>query len=209
MEKNNKRIELSDERLFESFNVEIKKNVVSVNIYTEELLKIEGLVNNKNDFVERLEFVLSKSAELIPSLILNAMNDSIIKSENNDDIKKIQIANELLKNTTNIPLQDFIKHYIMIERNDIMNEYEDEKDILRLDKCIEYIVESEFDITGWGLNEIPVYYDYVFFNKEKKKAFDLIIYNLNDRVIPSYIDRNYNDQDATTIQEAIEKYLSA
>lgn len=117
---------------------------------------------------------------------------------------KMQIASELLKNSTNIYIQNLIDKYIenihVIENNKCENE-----ELIRFDNCISYIKKVGFDIIDWMLFEIPIFYSYCFWNKKTKKAFDLAVWNIGE-VIPRYLDCGANEQDAKTIQEAIEKY---
>lgn len=116
---------------------------------------------------------------------------------------KLRIAKELLKNTKNIYLRLFIEKYIanfdeIQSNNNSLIEY------LYFDKCIEYIEKSKFYINGWGLWEIPISNIYIFYNKNRKQLFDLIIDDKN--IIPAYIDEECNSINANSILEAIEKY---
>lgn len=119
-------------------------------------------------------------------------------------MEKIQIAHELFNNTSNVYLKKFISEYIEnieeIESNKCV-----EKEFIRFDNCITYIKEVDFDIAGWMLFEIPIFYSYCFWNKITKKAFDLAVWDIGE-VIPRYLDNCSNEQDANSIQEAIEKY---
>ncbi|HHD2783169.1 TPA: hypothetical protein ACOTHR_000602 [Clostridium perfringens] len=124
---------------------------------------------------------------------------------------KLDIAKELLKNTKNINLKNFIEEYIN-NLNEIQNKNNKELETLGLfkyiyfDRCLEYIVNSNFNIIEWCLWEIPLSNIYTFFNANRKEYFDLIVYN--DNVNPQYLDENYNTSDAISIQEAIEKYIN-
>lgn len=124
---------------------------------------------------------------------------------------KLDIAKELLKNTKNINLKNFIEKYIN-NFDKIQNKNNKELETLGLfeyigfNKCIEYIVNSNFNIREWCLWEIPLANIYTFYNKNRKEYFDLIVYN--DNVNPQYLDENYNTSDADSIQEAIEKYIN-
>lgn len=115
-------------------------------------------------------------------------------------MNKLDIAKKLLKNTKNIHLNFFIEEYINnFNGSEIKN-----KKHMDFDKCIEYINKSKFDVTEWGLWEIPLPNIYIFYNKNRKEFFDLIIDD--KKIIPSYIDKNYNSIQANSIQAAIEKY---
>lgn len=120
-------------------------------------------------------------------------------------MEKIEIARELLKNTTNKYNKVFIKDYIRILEIDDIKKCHDE-DLLRFDKCISYMKEVGFDINGWMLFEIPIEYAHCFWNETTKEAFDLDIFEVDVEVIPTYLDNRSNEQEAKTIQEAIEKY---
>ncbi len=127
-------------------------------------------------------------------------------------MKKLEIAKELLKNTKNIHLKFFIEEYInnfneIQSKNNKVFEELDLFEYIYFDKCIEYINQSKFDITGWCLCEIPIANIYLFYNENRKESFDLIV---NDKynVIPEYLDENCNSSEANSIQEAIKKYIS-
>lgn len=119
-------------------------------------------------------------------------------------MEKIQIANTLLKNTINKYLQGFIKEYILnieaIEQRKCENET-----FVRFDNCISYLKEVDFNITDWMLFEIPIFYSHCFWNTNTKQAFDLAVWDIG-KVMPRYLDSRANEQNAKTIQEAIEKY---
>ncbi|MDZ4994420.1 hypothetical protein GNF80_15845 [Clostridium perfringens] len=124
---------------------------------------------------------------------------------------KLEIAKELLANTKNINFKNFIEKYIN-NFNEIQNKNNEELETLGLfeyinfDRCIEYINNSNFNISEWCLWEIPLSNIYTFYNENRKNYFDLIVYN--DNVNPQYLDENYNTSDANSIQEAIEKYIN-
>ncbi|HFE9702249.1 TPA: hypothetical protein ACGA34_002276 [Clostridium perfringens] len=124
---------------------------------------------------------------------------------------KLEIAKELFSNTKNINLKNFIKEYIN-NFDEIQNKNNKNLENLSLfkyinfDRCIEYIVNSNFNIREWYLYDIPLSNIYTFYNENRKYYFDLIVYN--DNVTPQYLDENYNTSDANSIQEAIEKYIN-
>lgn len=122
-------------------------------------------------------------------------------------IYKLRIARNILKNTEKKYLRLLIEEYITnfdeIQSNNQSNN-NSLLEYLYFDKCIEYIEKSKFYIKGWGLWEIPISNTYIFYNKNKKQLFDLIIDDKN--IIPAYLDEKCNSIDANSIQEAIEKY---
>ena len=128
-------------------------------------------------------------------------------------IEKSKIALELLKNSSifmlrfNISygniMKTFLEDYLKkIDSGEKLNE-----DLLDFDSCVEYMRKCCFDITGWMLWEKSTSYSYChfycFYNESTKKAFDLVV--LNGEVTPRYIASG-NEEDANTIEEAIEKY---
>jgi len=124
---------------------------------------------------------------------------------------KLQIANELLKNTTNIYLKNQIENYIAnvngyIHGHVSEGDFEILDDGIALDMCITYIEKDKFDIKDWQLFEIPIYYAHVFYNPKTEQMFDIAVFE-DGKVIPRYI-KNGNEKDATSIQEAIEKYTT-
>lgn len=145
------------------------------------------------------------NADSICKELYNLINGSI---ENSAKYKSI-IANKILNNTISKELQNFIKEYIsIVERTYIENDDMFEDDIIRFNKCVEYIIEKNFDVSEWGLWEIPIYYAHCFFNdkEEQVKMFDLDVYELDGNVIPTYLDKDCNENSAITIEEAIDKY---
>lgn len=121
-------------------------------------------------------------------------------------MEKIEIVNELLKNSTGSKkrfLEEYLLNFYELEQE----KYEDEEDksLVRLHNCISYIKEVDFDITGWELWEIPIFYSHCFLNKQTNEQFDLAVWDLGE-VIPRYINDYSNEQDAKSIEEAIKKY---
>ena len=104
---------------------------------------------------------------------------------------KLEIANELLKNTSNDYLKVFISNYILI-MEELENGYDGDKDLIRFHNCISYIVKEKFDITGWMLFEIPIFYCHCFWNTQTKKSFDLTVWDIG-KVIPKYLDSEANE----------------
>lgn len=116
-------------------------------------------------------------------------------------LEKIGVAEELALNSTNISIKKFINDYIdcLYEGTPLF-----EDDYMRFDDCVEYLVESKFDIRGWFLWEIPTFYAHCFLYKDSSKAFDLAVWD--GEVIPRYLDSSACERDAKNIDEAIEKY---
>lgn len=118
---------------------------------------------------------------------------------------KTKIASELLKNTTNKPLQVFISNYISQLEN-LESGYNQEQDLVRFHNCITYIEKANFDITGWKLFEIPIFYAHCFRNEKNNQNFDLAVWDIGE-VIPRYLDDKGCEQNSKSIQEAIKKYI--
>ena len=116
-------------------------------------------------------------------------------------MKKIQIAKELLKNTKKYYEHNLLKNYIE-NINEIENKVCNNKELKRLNDCIKYIKDTGFDITGWMLDDIPIFYAHCFFNKYKGEMFELAVWG-EGIVTPVYINEEINEVDADTIQEAI------
>ncbi len=49
---------------------------------------------------------------------------------------------------------------------------------INFDKCIEYIVNSKFNIKEWCLLEIPLSNIYTFYNANRKEFNDIMLNNL-------------------------------
>ena len=78
-------------------------------------------------------------------------------------MKKNEIANELLKNTTNKYLKEFLSNCIAsMQQIDENNCSQCSEELLRLNDCITYIESSNFNISGWQLREVPIYYAHIF-----------------------------------------------
>lgn len=124
-------------------------------------------------------------------------------------MEKIEIAKELLKNSLNIhrkaKIEGYISHFEAIEDEGYFNEKGIGKDFLiRFNNCITYIQKVGFDIKGWMLYEIPIYYAYCFYNRSTEQRFDLTVFDSGE-VIPTYINQT-EEKYAKTIEEAIKKY---
>ncbi|WP_260849963.1 hypothetical protein [Bacillus pumilus] len=120
---------------------------------------------------------------------------------NIDQNEHAHIASELLKNTKNKYVKQFISKYISKHVLDSI-------DLVRFHNCITYIHKQDFDINGWELFEIPIPDIYCFLNVKTGQSFDLtIMYDLqvhpHVQVHPQYIDETGNGQNAISIQQAI------
>ncbi|MFR9694800.1 hypothetical protein ACL02V_29245 [Bacillus mobilis] len=122
---------------------------------------------------------------------------------------KVEIAKELLENSLNIYIKDKIEKYIFhfeeIEVGAYFNKKDlDDDSLIRFHNCITYIQETGFDIQGWMLYEIPIYYSHCFYHKTTEHRFDLMVLTIGE-VIPAYIDYS-EEKDAKSIEEAIKNY---
>lgn len=121
-------------------------------------------------------------------------------------MNKLEIAQELLKNTTYIYLREFIRSYIENMQTIENGQADVDEPLIRFDNCISYIEKVQFDIREWGLWEIPIFYSHCFRNEKTKQFFDLAVWDIGE-VIPRYIDSRACEEDAKSIPEAIEKYF--
>ncbi|MCQ4925024.1 hypothetical protein NE686_18125 [Tissierella carlieri] len=119
-------------------------------------------------------------------------------------MEKIEIALELFENTRSKGIKDFIKNYILNIETIEESKCVDEK-LIRFDNCLSYIEKVDFDISGWMLFDIPIFYAHCFLNNNTKKAFDLAVYDIG-KVIVRYIDSDMNEEDCETIEQSIENY---
>lgn len=119
-------------------------------------------------------------------------------------MKKIKIANELLNNTSNIYIKEFVQNYILNIRELEEGKCLDES-LMRFHNCVSYIETENFDITGWMLFEIPIFYAHCFRNERTNQKFDLAAWDLGE-VIPRYLDENWCERDCKSINEAIANY---
>ncbi|MGR5965481.1 hypothetical protein ACT7DB_18890 [Bacillus cereus] len=125
-------------------------------------------------------------------------------------MEKLEIAKELLENSLNvyikIKIEEYIFHFEGLESGGYCNKQDLEDDsLIRFHNCITYIHETGFDIKGWMLYEIPIYYSHCFYNESIGKRFDLMVLNIGE-VMPSYLDYS-EEKAAETIEEAIKKYI--
>lgn len=120
-------------------------------------------------------------------------------------MEKIEIASEILKNCRNHQgVKGVLDSYIEFLKNGTKNPKKLDL-MIRIDNCISYIKDVDFDIKGWELYDIPIITAYCFWNTQTKQAFDLAIFNIGE-VIPQYMDSACSDCDANSIDEAIIKY---
>ncbi len=120
-------------------------------------------------------------------------------------MEKVNIAKELLNNSSNVDINKLISDYILNIGKLEQGKCGDEQ-LMRLHQCISYIKKDNFDITGWMLSEIPIYFIHSFLNKHTNNAFELTALD-DGEVIPQYLDNQENLKNAKTIKEAIEKYI--
>lgn len=125
-------------------------------------------------------------------------------------MEKLEIAKELLENSLNvyikIKIEEYIFHFEGLESGVYYNKKNCEDDsLIRFHNCITYIHETGFNIKGWTLYEIPIYYSHCFYNESMGKRFDLMVLNIGE-VIPAYLDYS-EEKAAETIEEAIKKYI--
>ncbi|AIE37083.1 hypothetical protein P9W99_04975 [Bacillus cereus] len=125
-------------------------------------------------------------------------------------MEKLEIAKELLENSLNVYIKIKIEEYIFrfegLESGVYCNKQNFEDDsMIRFHNCITYIHETGFNIKGWMLYEIPIYYSHCFYNESIGKRFDLMVLNIGE-VMPAYLDYS-EEKAAETIEEAIEKYI--
>ena len=116
-----------------------------------------------------------------------------------------EIAHELLKNSTNVHLKAFIETYIS-HLPSLEQETCNEMGLVRLHRCITYLHQTNFDVTGWMMFEIPSYESHCFLNEQTDGFFDLAVFE-DKHVEPQYLDGNGYLQKAETIEEAINKYI--
>lgn len=115
----------------------------------------------------------------------------------------INCAKQILENTTEPYCQNiefFIGDYV---------EYQDETDFQDLLNVFKRICKEDFDISGFGLYEVPHPSVYIFYNEKKNQMFDVCINNFcktGEDACISYVNGECENCKADTIQEAIEMY---
>ena len=78
--------------------------------------------------------------------------------------------------------------------------------------ALKRICEDGYDISGFGLVDIPIedtfYFSNYFSNPEKEQVFDMVAFNDDDlsQLQPSYLDLNNVQKPAPDIKTAIERY---
>lgn len=184
-----------------------EKNYCGKYLYCEYL-------NNKLNVYEKTEYILLEASVDIminKGVIFDDISEFDEKGYIVNVTNKLEIAKELLNNTKNFYLKNFIEEYIT-NFNKIQDKDRyvlEELDLLEykiFDRCIEYIEQYKFDINGWGLLQILYSVNYAFYNENRKEGFDLFLDD-RDIITPTYIDNNHNDNAANSIEEAIEKYI--
>lgn len=155
--------------------------------------------------VDKDEFWLSCNEDLNIVYDLKDFKDTLEIIKKKESCKLEKIAVKLMFNTSNISLYELLSEYILNIEEVKKNPKNFDSELKKLHYCIEYIESVNFDVSNWEISEIPINYSYCFFNKKEKKSFDLAVYDKND-VTPRYITDSFNEKDAISIEEAIEKY---
>jgi predicted DNA-binding protein len=184
----------------------ISTEIIKEKNYYGKYLYCEYL-NNKLNVYEKTEYIpleVSLDSMINKGVIFDDISEFDEKGYIINVSNKLEIAKELLKNTKNFYVKNFIEEYIT-NFNKIQDKSNTlgELDLLEyriFDRCIEYIEQSKFDINGWGLLKISYSVNYAFFNENRKESFDLFLDD-RDIIIPTYIG------EANSIKEAIEKYI--
>lgn len=102
-------------------------------------------------------------------------------------------------------IEKYIFHFEEIEDGAYFNKKDlNDDSLIRFHNCITYIQETGFDIKGWMLYEIPIYYSHCFYNKTTEHRFDLMVLTIG-KVIPAYIEYS-EEKDVKSIEEAIKNY---
>lgn len=124
-----------------------------------------------------------------------------------DDRKIIECSKELLRNTKNIYLQQELENFI-----DDFSEYRGDTEIQDMLKVICIICEDNYNILGFGLEEIPHESVYCFRKEKTNEHFDVLLNNFNGtdkEVTVGYTastELGFSNFDAENIQSAISKY---
>lgn len=156
-------------------------------------------------YKDKDEFWLSCNEDLNIVYDLKDFNDSLEIIKNKTSCKMEDIAVKLMRNTFHVSLNTLLSEYILNIKDIKKNPKKFDSQLEKLHYCIEYIASVNFDVSDWQLSEIPVSYSYCFFNKKEKKSFDLAVYDKND-VTPRYLNDSFGEENAKSIEEAIEKY---
>lgn len=143
-------------------------------------------------------------------------------------MSKIELAKKLLANANaenerlskgNLSLGDgfergllkrYIENYEAVQSGELSNtvdieeveEYQDE--LKHLDLCFERIIFENFEFSEWLLFEIPIDEVYCFVHLSRKHCFDILIDK--DKTFTAYVDLDHSQLEATTINEAIQRY---
>lgn len=74
--------------------------------------------------------------------------------------------------------------------------------------ALKRICEDGYNISGFGLVEIPIEDTFCFCNSETDQAFDMVAFNSDDlsQLQPGYLDLNSLEQPAPNIKTAIKKF---
>lgn len=155
--------------------------------------------------VDKDEFWLSCNEDLNIVYDLKDFNDSLEIIKNKTSCKMEDIAVKLMSNTFHVSLNALLSEYVLNIKGIKKNPKDFNSQLEKLHYCIEYIASVNFDVSNWQLSEIPISYSYCFFNKKENKSFDLAVYDKND-VTPRYLNNSFGEENAKSIEEAIEKY---
>lgn len=116
------------------------------------------------------------------------------------ELNIIDCAKKLLKNTTNIYLKNELEELII--NGDCM----EEDNMYKVIKCI---CADGYDISNFGLLEIPHVSVYCFGNIDNNKFFDVYLNFFNSEnkeVSIGFLNDDSNTENADNIQMAIESY---
>jgi len=120
------------------------------------------------------------------------------------NIDKAFVAYDLMMNSMNKNIKHFLMDYFLLMKSEGISDSTSEE-MVRLDNCIAYLVSIGFCTKGWMLWEIPTFYSHCFLNIENKQAFDLVVWDIGE-VIVRFLNNASCEEDANSIEEAIDKY---
>lgn len=106
-----------------------------------------------------------------------------------------QLMQDILSKTKNKYLKTFIKECITATQEEIM---QDEK-INYFYRAVDYILHDAYDVTGFGLYEIPVRGTFCFFHEDGRE-FDIDVDE--DMITAGYVGMDYQTS-SIRIEEAI------
>ena len=115
--------------------------------------------------------------------------------------KEINILEELIQNTTNVYLNSALKE----AKRNIEDKVGVSEDIVKINNCVSYISENNFNINGWELREIPTEYSHCFYNESKNEMFDLCVFKIGE-VVPYHLNSSSNEIESKSIEDSIKEY---